>query len=268
MKKRMVRRFGALAGTAALAVLGLASPGVATVVSSAAPLPAPGNHALAATVQGGVDNTYNWAGYAVHNMTPTQVEASWTVPTATGSAANAGSAQWAGIGLGSSSSYPLYQAGTEADPDGNYTLWTEVVPQQATEQFAVYVSPGDVVSVHIIITSTGASFHLRDDTTGYDSYANTFTGTHTSDGHAEWIDERPTVGSDHLLPEYAHQNVTFKSAEAYSAATGWVSVGSADNYQFNMADCETDELLGSPGAISPSSQFTVVWSAAGNVESC
>src|SRR6202035_4857012 len=81
----------------------------------------------------------NWSGYAVTSPTSTPVSYSsvtgtWTVPTATCGATDAGasSAVWVGIGGYSLTSQALEQTGTDADcnESGNptYYAWYELVP--------------------------------------------------------------------------------------------------------------------------------------------
>jgi hypothetical protein len=271
---RKVRRIASLAVVSALALTGGATASIATSIaatSAGTELPAPNpvkTNALAPLATASADLSGNWAGNIAHNQTFTEAEAAWTVPSVSGSAGD--SSQWVGIGLGSAPSVPLYQAGTESDGGGTYTMWTEVVPQQSSEHpvAGLTVHAGDQVSVHIIINSTGASFHIRDDTNGYDGYPNGWTGVHNADGHAEWIDERPTVtiGGVSYLTEYADQSVTFTNAQAYSAASGWLKVGASSHYYDEMVDCDSGAEIAHPGSIISSTTFTVTYDSHGEEE--
>lgn len=196
----------------------------------------------------------HWSGNIATGRTWTQAQATWNVPVITGGGTYAMSSQWAGIGQGNSSSYPLYQAGTIANVSDGYKVFTEVYPQQ-TAQVQRFPSVNDQIYVHVLVTSTGAQFQISDQTRGWSITIN-WTGFHTPDGTAEFIDERPLL-SNGAHSEYAIQSVTFRGAQVYSSATGWQYIGAASHYYYSMYSCDKSTLLAYPGSISGTGDYTV-----------
>ena len=208
------------------------------------------------------DLSANWDGNVADDEPYKQVEADWILQDASGNSSSM-SSQWVGLGLGTSSSSPLYQAGTEADGNNTYAMWIEVFPQEA-EQFrggADY--PGDLVHVHVTMTSTGASFYLDNETEGW-SGTWTWTGTVDNPNTAEWIDERPTTSAG-KLPLYADQDTTFYTAKAY-ANGGWIELGSSSHYDYDMENCAGTILMSNNSGLSYNDEFTSFWKSYGTVD--
>jgi len=210
--------------------------------------------------------SHAWAGNVATGQTWTQAQATWNVPVITGGSSAALSSQWAGVGQGNTSSYPLYQAGTEANVSTGYNVWTEVVPQQSYAQVQRFPNVNDQIWVRVSITSTGAQFQISDQTVGWSITIN-WTGVHQTDSTAEFIDERPLL-SGNVHSEYATQNVTFKSAQVYSPNTGWILIQNAPHFYYNMKSCNDATLLAYPGPISSSGDFTVYGVNSGGREAC
>lgn len=203
----------------------------------------------------------NWDGNVARESF-TQAEAAWTVPYGSGPDTS-DSSQWVGIGQGNSPDTPMAQAGTEVANGGLKTYaWTEVVPTQATEISRFSIPSGHHFAIHVSATSTGAGFHLTDESAGTD-YSYSWTGPHSFDGTAEWIDERPLVAGRYT--QYTHQNVTFSSANAYQSGSGWSAVGNTTHTYTNLWDCEGLQLAAT-SAISPADTYSVDWRAYGQAD--
>ncbi len=153
-------------------------------------------------------NSAAWAGNVATGQSWTQAQATWNVPVITGGSSAALSSQWAGVGQGRVATAPLYQAGTEANVATGYNVWTEVVPQQSYAQVQRYPAVNDQIWVRVSNTASGAQFQISDQSKGWSITINWNGGHQSSDGTAEFIDERPLVGGYHS--EYATQNTTFK----------------------------------------------------------
>jgi hypothetical protein len=155
----------------------------------------------------------HWSGFVASGSTGTykSVVGEWRVPPAIGEVSTSTySSVW--VGLDGYTTTDLVQAGTEQDvvdtPIGllaNYFVWTEVLPNQPTEQEQFSVSSGDLVSANVYVgDSTGrinpnggyAWLAVTDHTTGQAVYnvsvkmAATFLAN-----SAEWIVERPLLSS-------------------------------------------------------------------------
>lgn len=209
-------------------------------------------------VSNSADTSTNWAGNVAQSQTWEEVEAEWYVPSASGPT-GADSSQWVGVGLGNSSSYPLYQMGDEAPSNQDYSVWLEVFPQYPEEAFGE-VAPGNLIEDLVSVRSTGTTFSYSNLSTGAE-YNYTWSHSSVSDGHAEWIDERPTNASGYL-DQYAKNTVQFLIARAWSPATGWVLVGNTSHYYYNMYGCNGTELA-STAAITDSEDYYVNWHAYG-----
>ncbi|MGB2604564.1 MAG: G1 family glutamic endopeptidase [Candidatus Sulfotelmatobacter sp.] len=168
-------------------------------------------------IQGGISDNYNWSGYvAKHSKRSYSANSGdWNVPEVIYAEANHStySAFWIGLdGYGLSD---LEQAGTEQDaidlePFGyfaNYSAWTELLPNQLTEQdVSLSPNPGDRMGVEVwISTGSGApnakggyaAFRLQDVTQGQGTGAiyTPLDGTYYNGSEAEWIMERPCLAS-------------------------------------------------------------------------
>ncbi len=163
----------------------------------------------------------NWAGYAVsHNFSDpkplvTGVSGTWTVPSVALSENDTFSAVWVGIGgyFGKS----LIQAGTEQDCIGAtayYSAWFELLPADSITIQALDISPGDVISASITLSSPDQNMwtiFVSDLSTGK-SYNQDFS-YNSSRLSAEWIVERPNV--DNSLSQLTNfESVTMSNCSA------------------------------------------------------
>ena len=191
----------------------------------------------------------------------TDIQSTWVVPSATG-AKNAWMSQWVGIGLGSSTTYPLVQAGVEIGPSSEDYFWIEVFPQQVEQPRKFSEMPvfhGNLVRVQVHFSATTASFRLQNLTLGYDrTYSESFANTH-ADGHAEWIVERPGVGNGHApLANFGITNFT-NSYAAYDPT--WRLMGTQPIVPENMKPAG-GRLLAYTHPMSSPGHFAVDWRAA------
>ncbi|MGA9352279.1 MAG: G1 family glutamic endopeptidase [Terriglobales bacterium] len=204
----------------------------------------------------------NWSGLEAHSSTKktySAVSAVWDVPAIPLASSDGNtdySAFW--IGLDGDGTSDLVQAGTEQDAVEffglvftQYYAWSELLPNQPTEQEVFSVNPGDEISVEVwMSTGSGApnpnggygAFRIEDVTQGEGTGAfyvplngTTFDGT-----EAEWIMERPKVSGG--LPElaaYLIANMTAGSALQVKG-TKWVDCGTAANRNISMYNGKDD----------------------------
>jgi len=145
----------------------------------------------------------DWAGYVVASdlnnpqSVVTSINASWTVPTISGSAARSFSAAWIGVGGQFSYDETLIQAGTEHDyinGQATYSAWFELLPQSAVTIESLSVSAGDNITAQISLLNPAADtwFININDLTKDQSFQQSFTYS-SSMLSAEWIVERPQI---------------------------------------------------------------------------
>ena len=204
----------------------------------------------------------NWSGMeAFHgNGSVMEVSANWYVPPLI---ARCGGQDWDGqeysstwVGMdGDLQTDPratdLVQAGTEQDCFSffgayffSYSTWTEVLPNQPTEQEAgLDINPGDNVQVlawigdsqaHQDLHGGNAWFFLWDQTTSQAVRVQTPLGdTQFLGSEAEWIMERPTVdGTYSLLANYGVAWMNFPYA--LSPGGKWANAKATANLQLSM----------------------------------
>lgn len=191
-------------------------------------------------------DSQNWAGNVVHDNTYSDVEADWTLPTASGvSGTNDYSSSWVGIGLGDSSQFPLMQAGTESDwlnGTQHYYFWIEVFPEESQVIKDGDVFGGDSVGAHVTYTTAGPKFHVWDTTRFFNRNYQT-SGSWDNDGHAEWIYER-TRQPNKKLPYLADAAPTFTEAQA-TVSGAQFPLGQLPHVALDMYNCpETQEIAG------------------------
>jgi len=197
----------------------------------------------------------NWSGLEAHSKTTHQysaVTATWNVPPIILASSDGNtdySAFW--VGLDGDGTKDLVQAGTEQDAQEflgiiftNYYTWSELLPNQPTENFVSGVNAGDEMEVEVWIgTGSGApnpngglgSFRIQDITQGQEwRFDTALAGTKYNGTEAEWIMERPTVGGS--LPELAaYFPATMVYADVLNAkTTTWVKCGTAANRNISM----------------------------------
>jgi hypothetical protein len=197
----------------------------------------------------------NWSGLEAHSATKrtySAVAGNWYVPSiiiGDSSGNPTYSAFW--IGLDGDGTKDLVQAGTEQDAQEligilftNYYAWSELLPNQPTEQEVFSVNPGDEIQVEVWIgTGSGApnpkggygSFRIIDWTQSNESvFYVPLSGTYYNGTEAEWIMERPRVGGS--LPELsAYLLTSMVDASALKVkGTKWVPCGTAANRNISM----------------------------------
>ncbi len=197
----------------------------------------------------------NWSGLEAHSKTQHQysaVSAIWEVPPIVLASSDGNtdySAFW--VGLDGDGTKDLVQAGTEQDAQEflgivftNYYTWSELLPNQPTENFVSSVNAGDEMEVEVWIgTGSGApnpngrlgSFRITDVTQGQEwRFDTALDGTKYNGTEAEWIMERPTVGGS--LPELSAYLITsMEDADVLNAKTNtWVKSGTAANRNISM----------------------------------
>jgi hypothetical protein len=221
----------------------------------------------------------NWSGLEAHSTTKRKysaVTATWNVPLITFGDSSGNptySAFW--IGLDGDRTKDLVQAGTEQDAQEflgilftNYYAWSELLPNQPTEQGVFGVNAGDEIEAEVWIgTGSGApnpkggygSFRIIDWTQSNESlFYVPLAGTYYNGTEAEWIMERPTVGGS--LPDLsAYGTATMVNATALQViGTKWVRCGTAANRNISMyngSDLLSDAVWGGTG----SQEITFVW---------
>jgi len=207
----------------------------------------------------------NWSGLEAHSTTKhnySAVTANWNVPAivlASSDGETDYSSFW--VGLDGDGTKDLVQAGTEQDAveflgilfSDSYA-WSELLPNQPTEQEVFSVDAGDDMSVEVWIgTGSGApnpngkygSFRIIDYTQNNEStFYVPLNGTTYNGTEAEWIMERPTVGGS--LPELASYLIAFMTdADALKVSTNkWVKAGTAANRSISMYNGK--DLLSEP----------------------
>jgi hypothetical protein len=197
----------------------------------------------------------NWSGLEAHSTTKrtySAVDGTWNVPVIAVASSDGQpdySSFW--VGLDGDGTSDLVQAGTEQDGQEflgilftDYYAWSELLPNQPTEQELFSVNPGDEIQVEVWIgTGSGApnasgkygSFRITDVTQSQESkFYVPLAGTYYNGTEAEWIMERPTVGGS--LPELAAYLVTtMVDADALKVkGTKWVACGTAANRNISM----------------------------------
>jgi hypothetical protein len=227
-------------------------------------------------------NNYNWSGLVATRGTAdtySGVQGEWYVPTIIKpeSGNNTHSAFW--VGVDGYNLTDLIQAGTEQDSidfvllyASEYFAWTEILPDQLTEQTAYSVNPGDDIYVGLHIgDSTGAyKVHggwawitIYDYTQGW-VYPYSYQLTATYYGKtAEWIMERPQFGSSFAeLTDYGAA-LMFNAIAETPSGTDPTSFGAA-NLILTLTNQKLDghpdnNVLSSVASLPPNS-MSFVWS--------
>jgi hypothetical protein len=205
---------------------------------------------------------FNWSGleaYSSTKKTYSAVTADWGVPVIPTASSNGSidySAFW--VGLDGDGIKDLVQAGTEQDAwesggvtYSDYYAWSELLPNQPTEQEVFSVNPGDAMTVEVwISTGSGApnpngsygAFRIIDQTQNISTeFYVPLNGTTFNGTEAEWIMERPTVNGGYPeLAAYLIANMSGGSALQVNG-TKWVDSGTAANRNLSMYN-GADEL--------------------------
>ncbi|MBR7836547.1 hypothetical protein KDL01_24930, partial [Actinospica durhamensis] len=151
----------------------------------------------------------NWAGYAATGGKYTSVSASWVQPTVQ-CTANGIVAFWVGLdGWGSSS---VEQDGTAADCSTgtpSYYAWWETYPQNAMQDYADAVAPGDALTSTVTSLGSGMYELDLDDTTKGWSEHHKVSAPGAVDASAEIIAEAVSEGDAvSALPDFDAVNFT------------------------------------------------------------
>jgi hypothetical protein len=207
----------------------------------------------------------NWSGLEAHSKTTHQysaIDATWNVPQIPVASSDGNpdySSFW--VGLDGDGTKDLVQAGTEQDAQEafgilftNYYAWSELLPNQPTENFVSGVNAGDEMQVEVWIgTGSGApnphgslgSFRITDVSQGVEwRFDTALDGTKYNGTEAEWIMERPTVGGS--LPELAAYFTAFMEyADVLNAKDNkWWKAGTVANRSISMYNGK--DLLSEP----------------------
>jgi Peptidase A4 family len=233
-------------------------------------------------IKGATNSTStNWSGYAVTGATPfTDVQGSWTQPTANCSSTTASPTNGKGngnghgnghggggasqstyssfwVGLDGYSSGTVEQTGTDADCSGTtpvYYGWYEFYPAFPIN-FSNPVSPGDTINADVAVSGGSVTITLQDATQGWTQRA-----TQSSAGYAlssaEWVAEAPSSGK--VLPLANFGTVNFSNASATGGGkTG--SISAFTNDPITMVTSSGQTKAAPSGLGSHGSSFSVTW---------
>jgi hypothetical protein len=207
--------------------------------------------------------TLNWAGYASYGAPSplTNVQGSWTQPTASCSSQTTYAAFWVGIDGYDSSS--VEQTGTDADCSKGvpvYYAWYEMYPALPVDlpTSSYPVQPNDVLTASVDALS--GLLTISDTTQGWTFHTTqSFTGDALSS--AEWIAEAPSLcspGSCKVAPLTNFGTVNFSGASANGKAIdyrGW------SNDPMTMVTGNGRTVMAAPSSLSDKgSAFSVTWS--------
>jgi hypothetical protein len=207
----------------------------------------------------------NWSGYSVASDPAKAqphvfgINASWTVPEVTVSAADTYSSAW--IGIGGQQDGTLIQAGTEHDSINGqeyYGVWYEMLPQTATTVKNMTVSPGDVIIASIDLLDPVQdewAIQIIDVTNSQEFIQNCCIVYNSSMLTGEWVVERPTVGNQlSSLADFGR--ITF--TDAYAEVSDSVgAIGSFPISKFIMHNTQYVALTTVSSISANGSSFTV-----------
>lgn len=213
------------------------------------------------------EETANWSGYVAAGDAFSNVSASWTVPSVTcGAETTSYSSQW--IGIDGYNSDTVEQDGTEVDcwsGTPHYGAWYEMFGDEAAQggdevplPSASYpVSPGDAMTASVSNSGSIWTLAIADQTEDWNYAIPIPSGSPAPDeSSAEWIVERPCVGSLSALPDFG--GVSFTNASAADSTTS----GPISAFSFQPLDMLGSTLLAVPGALDPTGgSFTDTWQA-------
>ncbi len=211
--------------------------------------------------------TLNWSGYAVSGEAFSDVAGSWTVPsvTCTGDTTTY-SSQW--IGIDGYDSDTVQQDGTEADcilGEPHYGAWYELYGDDAVNDGdevplpnSTYpVSPRDALTASVSLSGSMWTLTVADLTANWTYSIKLPSWTPApKQSSAEWIVERPQVGSLTALSNFG--SVSFTTATAVDSATS----GSISAFSPQPLEMVGSTLLAVPGGLDPAGRsFTDTWQA-------
>jgi hypothetical protein len=211
--------------------------------------------------------TLNWSGYAVTGEAFSDVAGSWTVPsvTCTGDTTTY-SSQW--IGIDGYDSDTVEQDGTEADcilGEPHYGAWYELYGDDAVNDgdevplpsSSYTVSPRDELAASVSLSGSTWTLTIADLTANWTYSTKLPSWTPAPEqSSAEWIVERPQVGSLTALSNFG--SVSFTTATAVDSTTN----GSISAFSPQPLEMVGSTLLAVPGALDPAGRsFTDTWQA-------
>jgi len=221
-------------------------------------------------VEAGSESSANWSGYEAHHAKRSYmaVEGEWSVPFIYSCELNYTTYSSTWVGLDGDGTKDLVQDGTEqdcADLGGflffSYSTWTELLPNQPTEQGAgLSINPGDDIVAQVWIgdskgrvrqNGTDGWFAIFNKTQSQAVQISTpLSGTYFNGSEAEWIMERPTVGGVlSELSDYGFDTIT--NARAETTKSKWKTYDNIQNRHIMMYEQYNPQpdnnLLSNPG---------------------
>jgi hypothetical protein len=222
----------------------------------------------AATLTLSEPQSSNWSGYVAVNGTFSSVTASWTVPTLTCTSSTAYSAHW--IGIDGDTSDSVEQDGTEADcldDSPSYDAWYEIYGDNNLDGGAEVelnpsdypVKPGDAMNATVSVSGDVWTLAISDADETWKTFSTQVTWSGADQSSAEWIAERPEVGSSlsHLAD---FGSVSFTGAEATDASAS----GPITDFDYSPMEMigSTNDQLANVGSLDPTGEdFTDTWYA-------
>jgi hypothetical protein len=212
------------------------------------------------------EQSENWSGYAATDGTFSSVSGSWTVPSVTCPAETTTyTSQW--IGIDGYASDTVEQDGTLAaclSGTPHYNAWYEMYGDEAVDEGAEValssssypVSPGDAMTASVSVADSVWTLAIADTTKGW-SYSIEIPWAVPWRSSAEWIVERPEVGSSlSALSDFGSASFT-----GASAADGTTS-GPISAFSYQPLEMNGSTLLAAPGPLDPDGEsFTDTWYA-------
>jgi len=207
----------------------------------------------------------NWSGYSAQTSLTspasgvvTDVKATWTVPTVTGSRSRAYSSVW--VGIDGYSSPTVEQIGTEQDwtgRTGSYYAWYEMYPAGMHTIGRVY--PGDTINAEVASKGGGTFMLTITDVTHPLTYTTAQVNSSALLQSAEWIAEAPSSRFG-VLPLANFGTATFTAAQAtISGHVGTISDSAWANDALTMVTSGGTVKALPSGLSAGGSSFSVAW---------
>jgi hypothetical protein len=227
--------------------------GASTSVPGVHTTPLPKVHRNGKVFAGG-----NWSGYEVVTNTYNVVEGQWVVP-AYESICCIDVAHVTWVGLGGDGGSPLWQGGTTEDQTNGYHFWWEMYPNVSLQRFnypVLHANDSVYAEADWNVNIANCSYLVVvDNTTG--QYTNKTYCARPYQQTAEWVDERPSCGTnpDGTPKLWALQNfgsgsqVPWTYADARAGSTTQVISGWP--YQANWMYDDYGNLLAYPTDLGP-----------------
>jgi hypothetical protein len=229
-------------------------------------LPVTPRHAIG---RSGLEDSLNWAGYAVTGTTMTSVSGSWIVPTVT---CRKNTTQldstWVGLDGFASSDPTVEQIGTDSDcaktrgshhGTPTYYVWYEMYPAGAVLPVGYPVAPGELISG--TVTATGPTTYSLSLTNGawHFSVGNLTSPGQPQNASAEWITEAPSncrASGCTVVPLPNFGILQFGSAQANGKP---IDSSSFTSTEIDMSNKNGKKLRAKTSNLSGGDAFTVSW---------